>query len=100
MYIEFRERLVSGCWGKDQVYYKYKTDYWRKGGGFPTPTGKFEIESEWLRGHGYDALPVYVEPVEGPLAAPVMMAVLAVIPFAYPWMPVLAASSSPAPYSH
>ena len=26
--------------GKDQLYYKYKTDYWRKGGGFPTPTGK------------------------------------------------------------
>ena len=34
---QFSQNLVSGCWGKDQVYYKYKTDYWRKGGGFPTP---------------------------------------------------------------
>lgn len=38
--------------------------------GFPTPSGKFEIASEWLRAHGYDALPVYAEPVEGPRAAP------------------------------
>jgi len=38
--------------------------------GFETPTGKFEIASEWLRTHGYEPLPVYVEPVEGPLARP------------------------------
>ena len=38
--------------------------------GFETPTGKFEIASEWLRRHGYDALPVYTEPAEGPLATP------------------------------
>lgn len=38
--------------------------------GFETPTGKFEISSEWLRSRGYDPLPIYIEPVEGPLAAP------------------------------
>lgn len=38
--------------------------------GFNTPTGKFEITSEWLRSYGYDALPVYTEPSEGPLARP------------------------------
>lgn len=26
---DFSENLVNGCWGDDQVYYKYKTDYWR-----------------------------------------------------------------------
>ena len=38
--------------------------------GFETPTGKFEISSEWLGAHGYDPLPVYTEPLEGPLATP------------------------------
>lgn len=51
---------------------KYETGELRADGrpGFETPTGKFEFTSEWLRGHGYDALPVYTEPREGPLAAP------------------------------
>ena len=51
---------------------KYQTGALRADGkpGFETATGKFEIASEWLRGHGYDALPVYSEPREGPLAAP------------------------------
>ncbi len=38
--------------------------------GFETPTGKFEITSEWLRGHGYEPLPVYTEPTEGPFSTP------------------------------
>ena len=38
--------------------------------GFDTPTGKFEIASTILEEHGYDALPVYTEPKEGPLARP------------------------------
>ena len=54
--------MVSGCWGKDQVYYKYKTDYWRKGGGFPTPTGKFEFASENLDPLGCSSFPVYKPP--------------------------------------
>ncbi len=38
--------------------------------GFDTPTGKFEIASTILAEHGYDPLPVYTEPGEGPLARP------------------------------
>ncbi|HEY53741.1 MAG TPA: molybdopterin-dependent oxidoreductase [Caldilineae bacterium] len=53
-------------------YRKYASGDLRPDGqpGFNTPTGKFEITSEWLRGHGYDALPVYTEPTESPLSRP------------------------------
>jgi cysteine desulfurase NifS len=34
--------------------------------GFETPSGKFEIASSILEEHGYDGLPVYTEPREGP----------------------------------
>ncbi len=53
-------------------YRKYERGELRADGrpGFETPTGKFEITSEWLRGHGYEPLPVYTEPKEGPLASP------------------------------
>jgi cysteine desulfurase NifS len=40
--------------------------------GFATPSGKFEIASSILDEHGYDALPVYSEPGEGPLAQPAL----------------------------
>jgi cysteine desulfurase NifS len=50
---------------------------WEKGGlrsdgepGFDTPTGKFEIWSTVLEDDGYEPLPKYVEPTEGPLASP------------------------------
>ncbi len=50
---------------------------WEKGGlradgqpGFETPTGKFEIWSTKLEEYGYEPLPKYVEPTEGPLASP------------------------------
>lgn len=38
--------------------------------GFDTPTGRFEIASTILEEHGYEPLPKYVEPVEGPLSRP------------------------------
>ncbi|MCL1599355.1 MAG: IscS subfamily cysteine desulfurase [Actinomycetia bacterium] len=50
---------------------------WQKGGlrrdgspGFDTPTGKFEIWSTILEDYGHEPLPKYVEPLEGPVAAP------------------------------
>lgn len=50
---------------------------WEKGGlrpdgtpGFDTPSGKFEIHSSILADYGYEPLPKYTEPVEGPLARP------------------------------
>jgi cysteine desulfurase NifS len=57
------------------VMMQYKK--WEKGSlrsdgkpGFETPTGRFEIASTILEEHGYDALPVYTEPSEGPIAQP------------------------------
>lgn len=52
-------------------YRKYETGELREDGrpGFATPTGKFEFASEWFRQHGYDPLPRYTEPEEGPVAA-------------------------------
>ncbi len=51
-------------------YRKYETGELRADGrpGFETPTGKFEFTSEWFREHGYEPLPIYTEPEEGPLA--------------------------------
>jgi len=67
---EFSKQVVCACTGKDQIYYKYKTDYWRKGGGFPTPTGKLELYSTVLQEMGYDPLPHFVEPGESPISTP------------------------------
>ncbi|MFQ6046516.1 MAG: aminotransferase class V-fold PLP-dependent enzyme, partial [Gemmatimonadales bacterium] len=54
---------------------------WEKGGlredgepGFDTPTGRFEIRSTILEEFGYEPLPKYVEPREGPLGSPELAA--------------------------
>ena len=56
---------------------------WKKGGlrsdgrpGFETPTGKFEILSTLLEDDGYEPLPKYSEPREGPVASPDLAAEL------------------------
>jgi anaerobic selenocysteine-containing dehydrogenase len=67
---EFSKMGVLAKMGKDQIYYKYKTDYWRKGGGFPTPTGKMELYSTVLEKLGYDPLPYFREPGESPVSTP------------------------------
>jgi anaerobic selenocysteine-containing dehydrogenase len=67
---EFSQKVFLARMGKDQVYYKYKTDYWRKGGGFPTPTGKMELYSVALERLGYDPLPYFREPGESPVSTP------------------------------
>jgi cysteine desulfurase NifS len=53
---------------------------WQKGGlrkdgkpGFDTPTGKFEIWSTTLEEYGYEPLPKYIEPTEGPLGSPELL---------------------------
>jgi cysteine desulfurase NifS len=50
---------------------------WQKGSlrqdgqpGFETPTGKFEIWSTIFEEYGYEPLPKYIEPAEGPLGSP------------------------------
>ena len=68
-------REAGGSVSIPAVMMQYKK--WEKGllradgqPGFDTPSGKFEIASSILAEHGYDALPVYTEPREGPLSAP------------------------------
>jgi len=53
-------------------YKKYELGLLRGDGrpGFNTPSGKVEIASSTLARLGYEALPVYVEPTEGPQADP------------------------------
>jgi cysteine desulfurase NifS len=53
-------------------YRKWEKGKLREDGrsGFDTPTGKFEIHSTVLEEYGYEPLPRYTEPVEGPLASP------------------------------
>ncbi len=68
--------LAAGGWIKRPTT---MTEYrkWEKGGlrsdgapGFETPTGKFEIHSTILADYGYEPLPKYTEPTEGPLGSP------------------------------
>ena len=68
-------RAAGGQVQVDTVMMQYKK--WEKGllrsdgkPGFDTPTGKFEIASTILEEYGYDGLPVYTEPQEGPLSSP------------------------------
>ena len=68
-------RAAGGHVSIEPVIVQYKK--WEKGllrpdgaPGFDTPTGKFEILSTTLEEHGYEGLPVYTEPGEGPLADP------------------------------
>jgi len=53
-------------------YKKWEKGKLRKDGnpGFETPTGKFELWSTVLEDNGYEPLPKYIEPEEGPLADP------------------------------
>lgn len=70
---DFSKKVVHARMGKDQIYYKYKTDYWRKGGGFPTDTGKMELYSIKLENLGYDPLPYFQEPGESPYSTPELL---------------------------
>jgi anaerobic selenocysteine-containing dehydrogenase len=53
-------------------YRKWETGHLRPDGkqGFPTPSGKLEIASTILKRFGYDALPVFRPPAEGPSRKP------------------------------
>jgi cysteine desulfurase NifS len=66
----------AGGWVQKHVpMVEYKK--WQKGSlradgkpGFETPTGKFEIRSTVLEEYGYEPLPKYTEPTEGPVGSP------------------------------
>ncbi|MBF0383869.1 MAG: IscS subfamily cysteine desulfurase [Magnetococcales bacterium] len=68
-------RAKGGMVQLPPVMMQYKK--WEKGQlrpdgkpGFDTPSGKFEIAASLLDEHGYNPLPIYTEPAEGPLARP------------------------------
>ena len=68
-------RRNGGSVSVEPVMMEYRK--WEKGRlrpdgkpGFDTPSGKFEFTSSILEEHGYDPLPVYTEPAEGPLGSP------------------------------
>jgi len=68
-------RKAGGAIQLEPVMMQYKK--WQKGllrndgrPGFNTPSGKFEIASSILAEHGYDPLPIYTEPLEGPQTRP------------------------------
>ncbi len=72
----FKERLHESGMNWDDVlkaggafdgieYQKHESDYYRKGGGFPTATGRAEIFSTVWQRKGYDPLPHYIAPPEG-----------------------------------
>jgi cysteine desulfurase NifS len=68
-------REAGGIVRKDPAIQQYRK--WEKGllrpdgrPGFDTPSGKFEIASSILEEYGYDPLPIYTEPGEGPRSDP------------------------------
>ena len=58
--------------GGRMEYQKHEKGLLRPDGkpGFDTPSGKVELVSGMMRKYGYDGLPVYAEPTEGPLGSP------------------------------
>jgi thiosulfate reductase/polysulfide reductase chain A len=65
MGLTFEEFVRVGCLMNPPVEKKYE-----KYGGFPTPSGKFELYSTILEKLGYDPLPFYEEPAESPVRTP------------------------------
>jgi len=70
---ELQESPDGVCASSGQrKYRKWETGALRPDGrpGFPTLSGKVEFTSSLLAQFGYDSLPVYSEPLEGPLSSP------------------------------
>ena len=77
---ELRQQLQENPLGvrlpaPDPTYRKWERGLLRPDGepGFNTPSGKVEILSSLMARHGYDPLPVYVDPLEGPLQNPELL---------------------------
>lgn len=75
---DFTPEDVRAAGGTAQIttvmmqYRKWEKGLLRADGqlGFDTPSGKLEIASSILEEHGYDTLPIYVEPGESPVSQP------------------------------
>jgi thiosulfate reductase/polysulfide reductase chain A len=67
MGMTFQELKEKGCITVPHEYKKYERE------GFHTPSGKVELSSSVFEKYGYDPLPDYKEPPEGPLSTPGLM---------------------------
>ncbi len=69
---ELRRHPEGVRFGKPEESRKYEKGLLREDRrpGFETPSGKIEIASSLLAKHGFDPLPIYIEPSEGPVANP------------------------------
>lgn len=69
---ELRRHPEGMPFGKPEETRKYESGQLRGDGkpGFPTPSGKVEIAASLLARYGFDALPKYTDPREGPGADP------------------------------
>jgi thiosulfate reductase / polysulfide reductase chain A len=65
MGLTYEDFIKTGCLMSPLEEKKYE-----KYGGFPTPSGKFELASSILEKLGYDPLPFYEEPAESPIRTP------------------------------
>jgi anaerobic selenocysteine-containing dehydrogenase len=65
--LTFEEFKEKGCMSTPMEYRKYEKS------GLRTPTGKVELYSTVYEKHGYDPLPVYLEPPESPVSTPELM---------------------------
>lgn len=69
---ELRRHPEGVRFGKPEAPRKFESGQLREDGkpGFPTPSGKVEITASLLARYGFDALPKFTEPCEGPGANP------------------------------
>lgn len=69
---ELRRHPEGVRFGKPEEHRKYEKGLLREDRlpGFETPSGKVEIASSLLAKYGFDPLPKYTEPSEGPIANP------------------------------
>lgn len=65
--ISFEEFKKVGYVSPEAGYRQYETE------GFNTPTRKVELFSTIFAEHGYDPLPFYAEPPQGPVSTPALM---------------------------
>ena len=65
--LSFKQFVEKGWLEGKQEYRKYEQK------GFSTPTRKVELYSTIMEGWGYDPLPTYKEPPEGPITTPELM---------------------------
>jgi len=70
--LKFADLVKKGYMYPKFEYKKYEQGFLREDAelGFESPTGKFELYSKGMEDMGYNPLPEYIEPVEGPLSTP------------------------------